>query len=349
MAKLPPKKEEGNTQEWLNTYADMVTLLLTFFVLLFASSNLDETKLQYIFQAFQTRGSYVNTVVDKPNDTVADSDGGNADDPTQGGGEGEMPQSYDELYQYLSEYIDSKDLSESISIENGATQFILRFNSQVFFDGDSYILKPEGRAIINDICPMLNAMNDHIRTLTVTGHTAVGSSMISDWTLSSQRASSVLNYMDVTIGGEVYSVGYEVLPPSKYRAEGYGNTAPLYPNDTPEHRQKNRRVEMRLLKEEQDMTNSSVLQDMLNHDYHMGTSIFNPNDTTEDKDYEKLPEGSADKLLGFISDKFGGGSGASAGGMTGPGAVDGSQFIASTESGGGTDSGAGNDGGEQSE
>ena len=63
MAKLPPKQESGDSQEWLNTYADMVTLLLTFFVLLFACSNLDETKLQYVYQAFQMRGKYVNTIV----------------------------------------------------------------------------------------------------------------------------------------------------------------------------------------------------------------------------------------------------------------------------------------------
>ena len=346
MAKLPPKKEKGNDQEWLNTYADMVTLLLTFFVLLFASSNLDETKLQYIFQAFQTRGKYVNTVVDKPNDTVDSSEGGNVDDPNQGGGEGELPQSYDELYQYFAEYIDENNLSESLSIEDSAAYFTIRFNSQLLFDGDSYVLKPEGRELINDICPGLRAMNDHIRTLTVTGHTAVGSSMISDWTLSSQRASSVLNFMDVNIGGELYSVDKEVLPSSKYRAEGYGNTSPRFPNDTPEHRQQNRRVEFRLLKEDLDPTDPKVLLDMLNHDYHMGASPFDPNDNTVD-DYEKLPEGSIDKIIGFINDKYNSGNTPQTG-LMGPGAVDGSQFIASTESGGGTD-GAEKDGGEQSE
>lgn len=348
MAKLPPKKSEGNSQEWLNTYADMVTLLLTFFVLLFASSNLDETKLQYIFQAFQTRGKYINTFVDKPNDIPADDDGGNAADPNQGGGEGELPQSYDELYQYFAEYIDENNLSDSVSIEDSAAYFTIRFNSQLLFDGDSYVLKPEGRKMIDDICPGLRAMNDHIRTLTVTGHTAAGSSMISDWSLSAQRAASVLNYMDVNIGGELYSVDKEVLPSDKYRAEGYGNTSPRFPNDTPEHMQQNRRVEFRLLKEDLDETDPKVLMDILNHEYHLGATPFDPNAITND-DYNKLPDGSVDKIISFINDKYNGGS-VPQSGLMGPGAVDGSQFIASTESGGDKDGGAEDKGGgEQSE
>lgn len=348
MAKLPPKKEEGNTQEWLNTYADMVTLLLTFFVMLFACSNLDETKIQYFVQAFQMRGKVINTVVDKPNDNDADSDGGNADQPNPGGGEGEMPQSYEELYQYFSEYIEKNDLADNVSVQDSEAYFILTFNSQVFFDGDSYVLKPEGRKIISNICPAIRAMNDHIRTLTVSGHTAVGASALSDWSLSTQRASSVVNYMDPSIGGEAYSVGYEVLPQSKYIAEGYGNTRPIASNDTPEGRQQNRRVEMRMLKEDIDETDPKVIQDLLNHDYHLGVTPFDPN-AKPNPDYENLPEGSADKIIGFIKDKFGGGSGTTLTGTMGPGAVDGSQFITSTESGGGTESGADNNGGEQSE
>ncbi len=347
MAKLPPKKPEGNSQEWLNTYADMVTLLLTFFVMLFACSNLDETKIQYFVQAFQMRGKVINTVVDKPNDNDTDSDGGNEDDLNPGGGDGEMPQSYAELYQYFAEYIENNNLSDNISVQDSAAYFTIRFNSQVFFDGDSYVLKPEGRKIINDICPALHAMNDHIRTLTVTGHTSAGTSAVSDWSLSSQRAASVLNYMDINIGGEAYSVGYEVLPQSKYRAEGYGNTSPLYSNDDPESLQKNRRVEMRLLKEDLDETDPKVLMDMLNHDYHLGATPFDVN-AKPNPDYENLPEGSVDKIIGFINDKYNGG-GSTQNGVMGPGAVDGDRFIASTESGGGTDSGAEENGGDKSE
>ena len=51
MAKLEKKAKEDHSNDWLSTYGDMVTLLLTFFVLLYASSSQDEQKFQYIYQA----------------------------------------------------------------------------------------------------------------------------------------------------------------------------------------------------------------------------------------------------------------------------------------------------------
>ena len=88
--------------------------------------------------------------------------------------------------------------------------------------------------------------------------------------------------------------------------------------------------------------------DILNHEYHFGATPFDPNAVTNN-DYEKLPEGSVDKIIGFINDKYNGGS-VPQSGLMGPGAVDGSQFIASTESGGDKDGGAEDKGGgEQSE
>ena len=53
-------EEKGN---WLDTYADMVTLLLCFFVLLYSASSVDETKWQYIYQSFTSSGTYVNPFV----------------------------------------------------------------------------------------------------------------------------------------------------------------------------------------------------------------------------------------------------------------------------------------------
>ena len=53
-------EEKGN---WLDTYADMVTLLLCFFVLLYSASSVDETKWQYIYQSFTSSGSYINPFV----------------------------------------------------------------------------------------------------------------------------------------------------------------------------------------------------------------------------------------------------------------------------------------------
>ncbi|MCM1164731.1 MAG: OmpA family protein [Lachnospiraceae bacterium] len=326
MAKLPPKKEEGNSQEWLNTYADMVTLLLTFFVLLFASSNLDESKMQFIVQAFQNRGKFINTVVAQPNDQTAVDQGGITDDAPDGAGEGTMPQSFEELYQYLAEYIDSNSLGDSVSIENSAAYFTLRFNSSVFFEPNQSILKAEGKDMLMQFSPYIKALEDHIQTLTVTGHTALdtSSSAISDWTLSSGRASSVTNYLETGMGDSV-------IDNQKYRTRGCGNTEPMASNDTAEGRQQNRRVELVMLKKVDDPMSPEVIKDILEHDYGIKADDFDPNNPNDGQDYETLPDGSIDKIIGYIEDKFKD-DGSMGTGTMGPGAVDGSLFIAAAES-----------------
>ncbi len=324
MAKLPPKAEEGNANEWLNTYADMVTLLLTFFVLLFACSNLDETKLQYVFQEFKSRGHYINQVLTNQ-DPYAEGDGGVTDNTDEPGGDGSMPQSYEELYTYLADYIENNNLADSVSIDQGDTHIKIRFNSTVMFDGDSSLLNESGKEVLNGFVPAFRAINKYIARNTVSGHTSVGSSHLNDWSLSANRAVSVTNYL----------ISQKTFDERKFRVMGCG---PYEPED-PDNPAANRRVEMLLLKNELDFTDMNVIQDILEHDYNLGTSVFDP-ENQKPVDIDKLPPGSVDKIVAFIGEKFEN-NGASTVGQYGPGAVDGSIFIPKEETSGGGASGAG--------
>lgn len=328
MAKQLPKKQEESTGEWLNTYADMVTLLLTFFVLLFACSNLDETKLQYVYQAFQMRGKYLNPIVAKPSDSSADNQSGFTDDKQ----EGDKPQSFEELHQYLSEYIDENELNELMSVEEGAATLTIRFNNSVLFDGDSYMLREDGKKVLLDIIPGIKAIQSFIQTATVTGHTSAGKGIMSDWNLSALRACSVVNFME----------DYKTLESGEFRVKGCGDKEPIARNDTLEGQQKNRRVEITFLKSDLDLNNKDVIMDILMHDFKLPNSVFNPDKPDNIDDYQNLPDGSVDKIIGFINNKYPDGTGTYVG-TIGPGPVDESQFIASTESGGDNSGDAGSD------
>lgn len=337
MAKMPPKKGNDNVGDWLNTYADMVTLLLTFFVLLFASSNLDETKLQYILQAFQSRGKYENTIV-APQDPLAENKGGITDNPNQNGGEGSKPQSFEELYQYLADYIEENDLGNSVSVEQGAAHITIRFNDSVFFDGNSYILKPEGRAILDGIYPGIKAIQKSIRTATVSGHTSytglIRESVMNDWWLSSERALSVVNYLN--------DEKRVTLDENKYRIRGAGYSEPIAPNDTLEGQQKNRRVEIMMLKNELDLTDDEVIRDILEHDFGIGSNPFDVDDP-KPTDIHTLPDGSADKIIAIIENKFKDDEVTNVG-IIGPGIMNIEDFAAPTESA--ADNAGAEDGGE---
>lgn len=319
MAKLPPKKGDSNVGDWLNTYADMVTLLLTFFVLLFACSNLDETKLQFIYQAFQSRGKYINDVV-ADLDPVAESTGGVTDsNPAQTGGEGEMPQSFDQLYVYLKEYIDENNLADQVAVEKGAAHLTIRFNDSVFFDGGSYILKPEGRNVLDGIIPGIKSVQSFIRTLTVSGHTADdGTDKTGDFLLSANRANSVYLHLK----------NRETVDFSKYRMKASGPNEPVAANDSIENMAKNRRVELTLLRDELDMNDPDVIKDILKYDFKLPTEEFDPN-AQKPVDPTTLPEGSADKIISAIKDRYD--SESTGGTSLWPGFIDSSQFVAAKE------------------
>lgn len=315
MAKQMPKKQEESTGDWLNTYADMVTLLLTFFVLLFCCSNLDETKMQYILQAFKSRGQYVNTYVDEQ-DPMASATGGVTDVTAPGGGgDSEVPQSIDDLYMYLLEYVENEALSDSIALEDGAAHLTIRFDSSVFFDGNSHILKPEGRKILNGMIPAIRAVDSSIYSMTISGHTAKAVSDVNDFQLSALRACSVQLHLE----------NNNTVDSSKYRVKGCGPNEPLKDNTDIA---KERRVEITIIKNELDPTDKEVMMDIMMHDFGIGSGAFDPDKHTGN-DVENLPDGSADKIIGFITDKFEGTS--SSVGSFGPEAIDGSQFIVSAE------------------
>ena len=296
MAKRQKQPEHDNSGDWLNTYADMVTLLLTFFVMLYASSSLDEQKWQLIYQAFQSHGKYINQYVDSPNPIDEDGEGTISENESADGGEGELPQSFDMLYTFLTNYVSEHELTDVVSVEQGKAHITIRFDDSVFFLPDSAELRQEGKDVINGIAPGLKAVADAIQTCTVSGHTAGGIiSPVNDWALSCGRAVSVINYMEFR----------KVLDTSKFIAQGCGPNRPIADNTTEEGRAKNRRVEMMFVKSDLDMMNSEVLQDILASDYGLSPEQFDPDAAPKPDDTpEKLPDGATQTVIDNINTLF---------------------------------------------
>lgn len=292
MAKLQKKPQEDHSNDWLATYSDMVTLLLTFFVMLYASSSLDEQKWQFIYQAFQSRGKFLNEYIDHPNHTTDEGNYVTNENPSQAGGEGTMPQSFDRLYQYLSEFVEENELSDSVSVSKDSAHIYIRFDSNVFFDGNSAVLKPAGQEIIDGISPGIKAVKSSIKLVTVSGHTAQGVSAINDWDLSGERAASVVKYMEFK----------KTLDSEQFRTKGAGPHEPVADNSTDEGRAKNRRVEMVILRNDLDFTDPEVVKDILKHDYNLFTEQIDPDDQSGEDG--KLPNDSAQGIINSLESLF---------------------------------------------
>ncbi|MCL1788736.1 MAG: flagellar motor protein MotB [Oscillospiraceae bacterium] len=269
----PPAKTDG----WLNTYADMVTLLLCFFVLMYTASVPDDAKMQWILQSFSSlKGNLVNPVAVEP-DPISKTDeeespnpGPDEDDHREGdifGIPGDMPMTFDDLFNWVSTEIDKADLDGAVSVGMSQGKLYIRFNDDIMFAPDSYELLPSGRAALNVIYPGIKLMNDYIATVEVAGHTAAvpqgQRSGVNDWFLSGQRAITVTNYLDMWA---------KMVDSDKFQLSGYGQYHPYLSNESEDTRAKNRRVELVITRNDFEVERTAEVIDILAYDHELGVT-----------------------------------------------------------------------------
>lgn len=234
MARRRRRQEEssGGAPEWLTTYSDMMTLLLCFFVLLFSFSSVDAEKFQSIMKSFQggtgvLSGGTTLDVLPNP-----DQDELNVDSELE------------DLKEYLEEYADTLGLGDRIIILPEERGIIIRFMDNVFFDSGSADIKKESFEILKSIAEILNREEFSNRQIKIEGHTDSDPIYRSprfptNWELSSARATNVLRYL----------VEVETLDGKRVSSSGYSYYREIVPNDTPENKAKNRRVDVVVLKD----------------------------------------------------------------------------------------------------
>lgn len=246
--------ESSGGPSWLDTYADMVTLLLTFFVLLFSMSTLNSSKWQKLVIALTANvaknpvNSEQQIVIDPSASTASMAPKATAKD--EGLGKESQPvvdkvTDFDQLYAYLKNYIEKNHLESNVKIYKGDGYTFLSFQNSIFFDGDSSVLRAQGRVILDYLCGALVNIPNQVGEIRFYGHTAKVSATNTperqafDRGLSDDRAKNVLLYVQAKgiIGG------------AKMVSEGYGEYRPIIPDDgTDATRSKNRRVEIYLSK-----------------------------------------------------------------------------------------------------
>ena len=235
MGKRNKNKKEINKDAWLNTYADMITLILIFFVLLFSMSTIDAAKYKQLVEQFNPAAVYEST------GTATESDG--ATSPNEDITVEEIVD-LEDLYQYLSQYTKENGLDDAVSIEKNDSTVAIKFMSSIFFEPDSSRIKAGGQQVLVDIGLAFKAVEPTIKSIRIDGHTAQADSPVDDRDLSSSRANEVLRFLQN---------GY-ITDPSKLLSVGFGQYRPIAPNDTEENRAKNRRVEI-IISETEDFFN----------------------------------------------------------------------------------------------
>ncbi len=228
MAKKPMPEDEGmpGAPQWMTTYGDMVTLLLTFFILMFAMSTINEQKfMQAAASLQQALGVLPRTVsvIGEMSPAI--------------GTAGVARQQIDMLksLEQIAEVFQEESLQDLASVEvTGTGEVLIRMGDEVLFDPGESELMPRALRVLAGIA---NSVQGKTESVYVEGHTdnvpISTPEFPSNWELSTARALSVVRLLE--------EAG---VPPEQLAAVGHSQYIPLAPNDTPEGRAKNRRVEL---------------------------------------------------------------------------------------------------------
>ena len=230
--KCPP---EG-AADWMLTYGDMVTLLLTFFVMLFTISEVDEHRLRLIMAAFSGLGILEGGNTLEPG-TLAEMGHTIMALPSQDRGRA-LDNARKEAISRFQPEIKTKKVRVTVD-ERG---LVISLAADSFFREASAEVDIEAaRELLQRIVRLLKTLSDS--NFAVEGHTDAtptdpDSDYSSNWELSSARANNVLHYL-VDLGADE----------SKFQTRGYASTMPIASNDTRDGRAYNRRIDIVILSE----------------------------------------------------------------------------------------------------
>jgi len=229
------KSEEPKSGNWLTTYGDMVTLILTFFVLLYSFSTIDIMKFEKLLMSF--RGAMGLIEGGKSYQQEKRTFSGSK---MQDAGESRRPtKDLLKVVQSLRSLIREKGLEKEVQVFVEQRGIVVSISESILFGSGQYELSARARPFLLALSELLKTFPDG---LSAEGHTddlpVSREGFVKDnWALSSLRASRVVSFLE-TSGG---------ISSRRMRAVGYGFSRPLMPNDTQEHRQMNRRVDLVIL------------------------------------------------------------------------------------------------------
>ncbi len=226
------KKSGGGGANWMDTYADMVTLLMCFFVMMFSMSSVSEEKYQALVESFNP-------------DAVIAGYTDSTDDPGANQGEDAKPTAeqvaadLQELYEQVVEQARASGIEREVNISLGDGYVFISFQDAVFFDGNSAVLRAEGASVLDGIATSIEGVNQSIDVIEVLGHTAQANAstpneVTADRFLASDRATIIT----------VYLQNKDIIEPSRLISIGYGQWRPVSGNSNEAERQDNRRVEL---------------------------------------------------------------------------------------------------------
>lgn len=222
-----------NHERWLITYADLITLLLVFFIVLYAGSQEDSKKFAVLAQGL--RSAFNNAATSGGGGTTPIFDGTGS--TNQGGTQQEIDD-FESITAILQRIAQDQGFADKLDLQMQPDRITIGLTSDLLFGSGSASLKQSALPALDAVAQVIKDKPNEVR---VEGHTddvPIGTAEFpSNWELSSARATAVLRRL----------VDADGVPGSRISATGYGDTRPKADNKTPEGRAQNRRADIVLL------------------------------------------------------------------------------------------------------
>ena len=231
---------------WVDTYGDMVTLLLTFFIMLYSMSNLDAQKWTIFVKSIpsiQNQGSENITINSQMSDTPeVDSKGQEIGQEIAQ--EALQAEDVNELYLTIAESLNQAGVKDATVIRGDDYTYV-SFANNVFFGANSSVLTWEGQEVLYSFAKAIAPAAGGIEQVNIMSHTAkvTDNSQINPQIIRKDRILSAMRSAEVCI----YLQQQNVIKPKKLVDISYGEYRPIADNSTEEGRIKNRRIEFLLL------------------------------------------------------------------------------------------------------
>ncbi|MCP4430191.1 MAG: OmpA family protein [Gammaproteobacteria bacterium] len=244
LTQMVESEEQGSS--WIVTFADMMTLILVFFILLYTLSEFEEEAYRELVSSVQILDGDGNqvSVIDYARNSGRNPEPLKAVEDLLGLNPSEQVIELMEpvIVKELESMVESSDLAENVELAVNGDQINIQIDGRLLFESGSARLKDEARVVFANLGHMFREYADY--RVAIRGHTddrdIETDQFPSNWELSAVRATSVLRFFI-----------QQGIDPERMTATGYADFLPLVDNTTPENRARNRRVEFVLEKEKE--------------------------------------------------------------------------------------------------